>query len=93
MKKPKTNSEALDLVIEVVGTKTALAKGLGVVKQLVSRWKTIPIKYAEPTAKLVHLPIDWIVPELDAKLSALLKRPSAEILPSLIRLFHPESRQ
>ena len=86
MNKPKTNHEALDLVYATLGTQTALAEGLGVVKQLVSRWTEIPPKYLERTAELTGLQLDWVLPELDAAVSSLLGRPSALLLPELIRL-------
>src|SRR5271154_6616811 len=86
MNKPKTNREALDLVFTTLKTQTALADGLGVVKQLVSRWNEIPPKYLERTAELTQLPLDWVLPELDATVSALFGRPCALLLPELIRL-------
>jgi len=86
MDKPKTNREAYALVIETLGNQSALARGLGVVRQLVSRWDQIPPKYLERTAALTKLPIDWVLPELEASVSALLGRPSALLLPELIRL-------
>jgi len=86
MDKPKTNREAYALVISTLGNQSALARGLGVVRQLVSRWDQIPPKYLERTAALTKLPIDWVLPELEASVSALLGRPSALLLPELIRL-------
>ncbi len=86
MNKPKTNREALALVYTTLKTQTALAEGLGVVKQLVSRWDAIPPKYLERTADLTQLPLDWVLPELDASVSALLGKPCALLLPELIRL-------
>ena len=92
MNKPKTNREALDLVVARLKTQTALAEGLGVVKQLVSRWHEIPPKYLERTSELTQLPVDWILPELDAAVSALLGRLSGLLLPELIRLIQPDPK-
>ena len=92
MDKPETNREALGLVVKTLKTKTALAEGLGVVKQLVSRWTEIPPKYLEKTGELTQLPVDWILPELDAAVSDLLGRPSALLLPELIRLITPDQK-
>jgi hypothetical protein len=87
--KPKTNAEAFRLVIEIVGTKTELARRLGVVKQLVSRWDEIPPPYLEKVSEVTDLPLDWILPELEAEVTKQLGRPSSLLLPALIRLIYP----
>lgn len=88
MDKPKTNVAAYRLVIETLGSQSELARGLGVARQLVSRWHEIPPKYLEPTVRLTKLPPDWILPELDNAVSKLLNRPASPILIELIRLFN-----
>lgn len=92
MQKPETNADAYRLVIEILGNQSALARGLGVTRQLVSLWESIPPKYLAATATLTKLPIDWVLPELEAAVSALLGRPSALLLPEVIRLLHPDQR-
>ena len=92
IQKPSTNEEALELVLSITGTKTALATKLGVAKQLVSRWDEIPPRYLEQTAEITQLPVDWVLPQLESDVSALLGRPSALILPDLIRLFISDTK-
>ena len=89
MNKPKTNADAFKLVIEIVGTKTELARRLGVVKQLVSRWDQIPPPYLADVSEVTDLPLDWVLPELESEVTRLLGRPSSMILPALIRLIYP----
>lgn len=89
MNKPNTNEEALSLVLEIIGSKTALAKRLGVTKQLVSRWEEVPPPYLEKVSSISRLPLDWVLPELNSDVSRLLGRPAAPILPDLIRLIYP----
>jgi len=62
--KTRTNADGFRLVINKLGTKTALAEGLGVVKQLVSRWEEIPVKHLRMTCKLTGLDPSDILPEL-----------------------------
>ncbi len=82
---PRTNKEGYRLVLQYVN-KTDLAKALGVSKQLLSRWDSIPPRYAAEVADLLHLPISYIIPELESSVSLLLNRPSEKLLPELIRL-------
>jgi len=92
MDKPKTNREALRLVVEICGNQSKLAERLGVVRQLVSRWDEIPPKYLHAVAGITQLPISWILPELESSVSALIGRPSELLLPELIRLLHPDTK-
>jgi hypothetical protein len=92
MEKPRTNREALELVITTLKTQTALAEGLGVVKQLVSRWDEIPPKYLQQTSDLTNLPVEFVLPELEAAVTALLGKPSSLLLPELIRLLIPDQK-
>lgn len=89
MNKPKTNAEAMALVLEIVGNPARLAEGLGLTRQLTSRWKEIPPDYAARVAEITKLPLDWILPELDASVSKLLGKPASPILAALIRIFYP----
>ncbi len=82
---PRTNKEGYRLVLQYVN-KTDLAKALGVSKQLLSRWDSIPPRYAAEVADLLHLPISYIIPELESSVSLLLNRPSEKLLPELIKL-------
>ncbi len=82
---PKTNKQGYRLVLQYLN-KTDLAKALGVSKQLLSRWDSIPPRYAAEVADLLHLPISYIIPELESSVSLLLNRPSEKLLPELIRL-------
>jgi hypothetical protein len=93
MEKPLNNRDALRIVLDTVGTKTALADKLGVAKQLVSRWPEIPPKYLAQTCQVTGLSPDWVLPELEASIATLLDRPAGMILPELIRLIlNPEQK-
>jgi hypothetical protein len=93
MEKPLNNRDALRIVLDTVGTKTALADKLGVAKQLVSRWPEIPPKYLAQTCRVTGLSPDWVLPELEASIATLLDRPAGMILPELIRLIlNPEQK-
>ncbi len=83
--KPKTSKEGYRLVLQHIN-RTDLAKALGVSKQLLTRWDSIPPRYAAEVADLVQLPISYIIPELESSVSLLLNRPSEKLLPELIRL-------
>ncbi len=83
--KPKTSQEGYRLVLQHIN-RTDLAKELGVSKQLLTRWDRIPPRYAAEVADLVHLPIGYIIPELESSVSLLLNRPSEKLLPQLIKL-------
>ena len=82
---PKTAKEGFALVLLQIN-RTDLARALGVSKQLVSRWDSIPPRYAAQVSDLTHLPIAYIVPELEQAVTLLLNRPSEKLLPQLIRL-------
>lgn len=79
------------MVLETVGNQSELARRLGVVKQLVSRWEEIPPQFAIQVADLVDLQVGWILPELEARVIAVLgyKNPEAafDVLLDLIPIF------
>jgi len=92
MIKPKTNQEAYALVLETLkpgrGGQSALADQLGVVRQLVSRWDEIPLKYVLKVSEITELPLDWVVPELYSELDKIGGiNASPRTLSDLIRLF------
>ena len=89
---PKTDSEGFEFVLEHT-SKTDLARGLDVSKQLISRWKVVPIQYVVKVSEMTHLPISSIRPELERSVSELLNRPSELLLPQLIRLLAPPRGQ
>ena len=86
--KTRTNADGFRLVIDKLGTKTALADGLGVVKQLVSRWEEIPPRHLEAVCKLTRLHVEQVVPEFWQEfMKTVLDTPNdEEMVFKLIRL-------
>ncbi len=84
-KQPKNNTDGYALVL-TCNSKTDIAKHLGVSKQLITRWESVPPRYVMQVSDLTKLPISYILPELERAVSALLNRPSEKLLPELIKL-------
>ena len=82
---PKTNVDGYALVL-TYSNKADIAKHLGVSKQLLTRWVSVPPQYVMQVSELTKLPISYILPELEQAVSTLLNRPSEKLLPELIKL-------
>jgi hypothetical protein len=82
---PKTDSDGYEMVLQIV-SKSDLARYLKVSKQLISRWKSVPVHYAVAVADLTKLPLSYVMPDLDREVGSLLNRPPEKLLPDLIRI-------
>lgn len=60
--KPKTNAEGLALVLTKI-SRPALARHLGLSRQLLHRWTEVPLKYVGGTAAATGLPKSHILPQ------------------------------
>ncbi len=84
MDKPKTNRQALELVISITETQTELARRLGLAKQYVHRWQEVPFHFALQTAEVAGIPVEYVVPELQNQLVEIIG--PTDKLADLIRL-------
>lgn len=85
LKRPKNDREAYEQILQHV-SRAEIAEHLGLSRQLVSRWKTVPRNHALAVCEFTQLPLSYVLPELDHAVSALLNRPAEPLLPELIRL-------
>ena len=65
MKKPKTDEEALALVL-TKASRAEIARALGIKKQNLSRWKKVPPHHVPVVAELTGLPREYVLPSLFA---------------------------
>ena len=64
-KKHPTDEDGLTLVLTLV-TKAELARGLGIQKQNLTRWKRVPPHHVAKVAELTGLPREQILPSMFA---------------------------
>lgn len=64
-KKHPTDEDGLELVLTLV-TKAELARGLGIQKQNLTRWKRVPPHHVAKVAELTGLPREQILPSMFA---------------------------
>lgn len=60
---PSTDRQGLLLVLEHT-TKAEIAKHLGIRKQNLTRWKSVPAKYVNQISDLTGLPREYILPSV-----------------------------
>ena len=64
-KKPKTDEEGYALLLTRM-SKARIAEHLGIKKQNLTRWTTVPAKYVPALAEKSGLPREYILPSLFA---------------------------
>jgi len=64
-KQPKTDEDGLALVLTIM-TRAEIARGLGIKKQNLTRWKRVPPNHVPKVAELTGLPREQICPSLFA---------------------------
>jgi hypothetical protein len=62
-KKPKTDEEGFALVLTII-TRAEIARGLGIKKQNLTRWKKVPPHHVPKIAELTGLDRGDILPSL-----------------------------
>ena len=60
---PRTDKEAYQLLLSFHGlTKMQIAKHLGISKQAITRWDTVPLKYVTPLSQATGIPREYLRP-------------------------------
>lgn len=64
MKTPSKRNSALDRAIELAGGVGALSKKLGISRQAVDRWKSVPAQRVVEVERITGVPRAELLPEL-----------------------------